>query len=253
MKTSIVFDSEATINRKVRKQMFKLRKKVFCDTLNWDIPHCKGQEADVYDLLDCFYMNMVEKNSKNVMGSVRLIPLSRDNLLATVFKNTIDEAKLKAMCEKGNVWEGTRLCVDENINETKNSRKSMAQLLISLFQTCRTAGIEKLVCNCDKSMMRLYRLLGLEFELLGSTDEFNHDVVYCISFEVSRHNHHVLLKLAQKFKIEWPKVKGNGLCLAHEITNPKPKIHRPLDIGTPDDLFYIPKLDRTYGNHALSA
>ena len=216
--TKFIFDTVSTINPNIREKMFQLRKSVFCDSLGWKIPHCSGQEADIYDFTQSYYMNSIDPQTGALISSVRLIPFMCDNLMTTVFTQSHRCERSALMRQDNRIWEGTRLCINEGIIPVEERSSAMASLLMGLFQSCKAVGIEKLMCNCDSAMFRLYRSLKLKIEKLGSTDEFQHGVVHCIVFEISSYNRRILSNLADRSGIEWPEIEGAGIQSARSFT-----------------------------------
>jgi N-acyl-L-homoserine lactone synthetase len=212
------FDTESTIDLNLRKAMLRLRKHVFCDTLGWEIPHCHGQEADIYDFNRCFYLNWTDPKTGSLLGSVRLIPFACDNLMTTVFKRSHEGGRSTELRQDHRVWEGTRLCLNEALLAPEDRLTAMTNLLLGLFKACEEAGIETLMCNCNSATYRLYRTLGLQFEHIGVTNEFHHGPVHCLAFGVSERNFAVLTDLASRMKLDWPKVNGKGIQYARATT-----------------------------------
>lgn len=211
------FDTEATIAPKLQTAMLQLRKRVFCDTLGWEIPHCDGQEADIYDFNRCFYLNWTDPQKGTLLGSVRLIPFSYDNLMTTVFKRSHEGGSSTQLRQSLRVWEGTRLCLNEALLAPEERNMAMTNLLLGLFKACENVGIETLMCNCNSIVYRLYRTLGLHFEHIGATNEFNHGLVHCLAFDISECNFEVLTHLASRMNLAWPEVTGKGLRHARAI------------------------------------
>jgi N-acyl-L-homoserine lactone synthetase len=211
-------DTESTIDLTLRKAMLRLRKHVFCDTLGWDIPHCGGQEADIYDFNRCFYLNWTDPENGTLLGSVRLIPFADDNLMTTVFRRSHEGDRSSELRQSNRVWEGTRLCLNEAVLAPEDRVTAMTSLLLGLFKACEQAGIETLMCNCNSVTYRLYRTLGLHFEHIGVTNEFHHGPVHCLAFGISDNNFEVLTDLANRMNLDWPEVDGKGIRFARATT-----------------------------------
>jgi len=196
-------DTTKTIKPQLRAKMLTLRKRVFCDKLGWNIPHCNGQEADIFDFEDSYYLNWLSADTRTLLGSVRLMPMSQCNLLNTVFLNSIAEEKQTALTDNIRMWEGTRLCIDEALFSYETRSDALITLLYGLFRASEEMGIETLICNCNSIMFRKYRQLGFHFEYMGSTKEFQHGQVHCLSFHISSKNLHILMSLTQSAHNAW--------------------------------------------------
>ncbi|BCM87680.1 acyl-homoserine-lactone synthase [Methylobacterium indicum] len=210
----VQIDTAQTIDFALRETMLRLRKRVFCEQLGWDIPHCNGQEADIFDFNKCLYLNWLSGLGGDLFGSVRLIPLSEDNLLTTVFKSSVDEGHQAALSRSTRVWEATRLCLDETMFNAQDRPLALIKLLFSLFLACRTIGIERLLCNCDAIVFRRYRSLGLTIDWLGATPDFRHGAVCCLSVAISDQNVGVLDALAREAGAAPVVFNGLGIAAA---------------------------------------
>ena len=210
-------ETEKTIDNDLRQRMLHLRKRVFCDALGWDIPHCGGKEADVYDFHGCYYLNWVDSYSGTLLGSVRLMPLAYDNLMTTVFKNSLGDNQGVDLRENVKVWEGTRLCLNDDVIDPETRQTAMINLLLGLYTCCQKVGIEMMVCNCDSIMHRFYRNFRLDVKHFGMTKEFRHGTVHCLGFAINQANFEILDELARANNLEWPEFSGGGIRSAQAV------------------------------------
>jgi acyl homoserine lactone synthase len=70
------------------------------------------------------------------------------------------------------IWECTRFCLEENISSNRGHREALIAsgvLIAALGDVAIRAGIEAILGNFDSTMLRLYRRIGCEVEVLGST------------------------------------------------------------------------------------
>jgi len=153
-------------------QMFKLRARVFRDQLRWDVQVTDGRERDRYDDDNPVYLMDIDDDRHEIRGSLRLLPTTGPTLLADFFSDTQpDGASLSAPT----IWECTRFCLNE---ETLGSYRqggllfASGVLISALGDLAIDAGIESIIGNFDASMLRLYRRLGCEVEVLGSTSRY---------------------------------------------------------------------------------
>jgi len=91
-------------------QMFRLRKKVFADTLGWNVPVIGPFERDSYDSLCPAYLVWCNETRTRLYGGMRLMPTTGPTLLYDVFRATFPQA---ANLIAPGIWEGTRMCIDE--------------------------------------------------------------------------------------------------------------------------------------------
>jgi len=81
----------------------------------------------------------------------------------------------------------TRFCLNDNILDEGEQDQlffASAILIAALGEVAINAGIESIIANFDSAMLRLYRRLGCEVEVLGSTSRYGR-LVYLGLFPVS--------------------------------------------------------------------
>ncbi|MEM9881246.1 MAG: acyl-homoserine-lactone synthase [Pseudomonadota bacterium] len=170
-------------------QMYRLRKKVFFDQLNWDIDVQGNLERDSYDELDPVYLMLADPKRGQVFASMRLMPTTGPTLLHDVFEDTMpDAAKLSAPA----IWECTRFCVDEELDQRRTYLPHLpasSLLLLGLCEFGLKTGIQTIAANFDPAMRRIYHKAGCEVEVLGRSDVHGARPVCCGVFEVSNRIH----------------------------------------------------------------
>jgi acyl homoserine lactone synthase len=158
-------------------EMFRLRARIFRDRLNWDVLVKDGHERDRYDDEQPVYIIYSDDKAREVRGSLRLLPTTGPTLLADVFSDTLPDA---VHLSAPTIWECTRFCLDDNILDRGQQSEILftsAVLLEALGNVALRAGVESVIGNFDASMLRLYRRIGCEVEVLGSTLKYG-DPVY---------------------------------------------------------------------------
>ena len=150
-------------------EMFRLRARIFRDRLNWDVEVTGGQERDRYDGKHPVYIIYSDDKAREVKGSLRLLPTTGPTLLADVFSDSLPDA---VHLSAPTIWECSRFCLDDKILDGGQQQEILfasAVLLEALGNLALRAGIESIIGNFDASMLRLYRRIGCEVEVLGST------------------------------------------------------------------------------------
>lgn len=184
------------------KATFKLRKKVFFDQLNWDVPVAGDQEFDEYDNDKAQYLVWCCDDQETVYGVVRLIPTSAPTLLFDVFDRTHDNDR--SLVSDG-TYEGTRMCLDEDMIAqdfpTLAPGEGFTLMLLALCETGLSTGIQRLVSNFEPAMSRIYKRAGLKYHMHGKADGYGLRPVCCASFDV---NPSVLQEMRQKMGIDQP-------------------------------------------------
>lgn len=157
-------------------EMFRLRARIFHDRLKWDVRVVDGKERDKYDDQAPVYIIYTDRQQREVKGSLRLLPTTGPTLLADCFADTVPDA---AHLSSPTIWEGTRFCLSEAIldRELLDGLLFVSTVMITaLGELAVKAGIELVVGNFDAVMLRLYRRLGCDFEILGSTWKYGQPV-----------------------------------------------------------------------------
>ena len=72
------------------------------------------------------------------------------------------------------IWECTRFCLDENVWQKNKEEILFAStvLLVALGDLALRAGIESIIGNFDAAALHLWRRIGCEVEILGSTSRY---------------------------------------------------------------------------------
>jgi acyl homoserine lactone synthase len=157
-------------------EMFRLRARIFHDRLKWDVRVTDGRERDKYDEEAPVYIIYTDEQQREVKGSLRLLPTTGPTLLADCFADTIPDA---VHLSSPTIWEGTRFCLSETImdRESQDGLLFASTVMITgLGELAVKAGIESVIGNFDAAMLRLYRRVGCELEILGSTSRYGHPV-----------------------------------------------------------------------------
>jgi len=162
-------------------EMFRLRARIFRDRLRWDVQVADGKERDKYDNEGPVYIIYTDSEAREVKGSLRLLPTTGPTLLADVFADTLPDA---AHLSAPTIWECTRFCLDDKISDKQQRLFASAVLIAALGDVAIRAGIESIIGNFDATMLRLYRRIGCEVEILGSTSRYGRSV-YLGLFPVS--------------------------------------------------------------------
>jgi N-acyl-L-homoserine lactone synthetase len=156
-------------------KMFRLRARIFHDQLGWDVKVTDGCERDKYDHEGPVYIIYTDSQLDQVKGSLRLLPTTGPTLLVDFFSDTLPDA---ADLSAPTIWECSRFCLDDRAlaNDHDGLLFVSTVLLIALGDLAIRSGIESILGNFDSAMLRLYRRLGCEVEVLGSTRRYGRPV-----------------------------------------------------------------------------
>jgi acyl homoserine lactone synthase len=119
---------------------FALRKQVFVDALNWQIPHNDMVEMDQYDTIKAKYILTMYKGQ--VVGGTRLLPVNAENGDYTYMigdalqrKTSILPATFPSCIGINNkAWEGTRLVISKRLLKSRKLRMECLRLILSGIQ-----------------------------------------------------------------------------------------------------------------------
>ena len=150
------------------EQMFRLRARIFHDRLTWGVVVKGGKERDKYDDENPVYVIYTDELQHRLKGSFRLLPTTGPTVSADFFSDTDPDA---AHLVAPTIWECTRFCLDDDAWHKDRVESSFAStvLLVALGDLALRAGIESIVGVFDASMLHLWRRIGYDVEVLGST------------------------------------------------------------------------------------
>ena len=156
-------------------KMLRLRARIFHQQLKWNVHVANGKERDKYDDAAPVYIIYTDDDCREAKGSLRLLPTTGPTLLADFFADTLPDA---VDLTAPTIWECTRFCLDDQILARRREHVLFASavVLIALSDVAIRAGIESIIANFNESMLRFYRLLGCEVEILGSTSRHGEPV-----------------------------------------------------------------------------
>jgi N-acyl-L-homoserine lactone synthetase len=164
-------------------QMFRLRARVFGERLGWDVAVRDGMERDRFDEENPLYVIHSDREGR-VLGSLRLLPTTGPTLFREVFADTFPDA---SQLMSPAIWECSRFCVDEAAPHPAGGdpvAHASGSLIAALGEIGVRTGIESYLGNFDAVMIRIYRRLGCEVDVLGHTDKYGRRV-YLGLFPVS--------------------------------------------------------------------
>jgi acyl homoserine lactone synthase len=167
-------------------QMYKLRKSVFYDTLEWEVSIKGDIERDYYDDCQPVYLIWCSADHRTLFGSLRLLPTTGPTLLHDVFGRTIPEA---AELSAPGIWEATRCCIDtaalaEHHPEIDQGR-AFGLLCLAVAEVAQSHAIHTLIFNYEPHMKRIYARAGAKVDELGRADGYGRRPVCCGAFEIS--------------------------------------------------------------------
>lgn len=164
--------------------MFRLRARIFGGKLGWAVTVRDGQERDRFDQEGPVYIVHTDQDGR-VNASCRLLPTTGPTLLAETFADTLPAA---AFITAPSVWECTRFCVDYGAAGAQpklETLRAAGEIVAAIGTVTLRSGVDTVLGNFDAAMLRIYRRVGCEVEVLGSTSRFGRPV-YLGAFRVTQ-------------------------------------------------------------------
>jgi N-acyl-L-homoserine lactone synthetase len=165
---TLIEPHDAIEHRKLMEEMFRLRARAFRNGLGRDVQVADGMERDKYDDEAPVYLVYSDDEAREVKGCLRLLPTTGPTVFADFFSDTLPEA---VHLSAPSIWECTRFCLDDRILSRGDQAVYFASavLIAALGDLAIKAGIESILGNFDSTMLRFYRRIGCEVDVLGST------------------------------------------------------------------------------------
>jgi acyl homoserine lactone synthase len=166
-------------------QMHQLRKKVFSDRLQWDVPLRSDWEIDRFDD-ECDPVYLMSLDDKGVLrGSLRVLPTTGPNMLADVFSDLLPDGK---PVESATVWESTRFSVDHEAAAERTSHllnRVTGELLCGIVEVGQLAGLSDVVSVYDAMFARILRRANCPADPIGEPKRIGRVLAFAGLFEIS--------------------------------------------------------------------
>lgn len=167
-------------------QMFRLRKRVFFDNLQWDVEVSGEAERDRYDDLSPVYVLWCSDDGRTLLGSMRLMPTTGPTLLHEVFVRTIPQG---LSLEAPGIWEATRCCIDADAlaahSPFTDQSRAFGMICLAAAEVANAHAIHTLISNYEPHMRRIYARCGAQIAELGRADGYGRRPVCCGAFAIS--------------------------------------------------------------------
>lgn len=147
---------------KLKDTMFRDRAHQFRTRLDWDVSvDMQGYERDAYDAQNPLYL-IWEQPDGSHGGSMRFLPTTSDTMVNDHFLHLTDGVEIRSPF----IWECTRFCLTEHAEPRVSAALMLGGMEIGLgFHLTDSVGV------FDARMIRVYRRLGWEPTVLGTSGE----------------------------------------------------------------------------------
>ncbi|SDL41194.1 acyl-homoserine-lactone synthase [Aliiruegeria lutimaris] len=159
----------------------RLRKRLFVDTLSWDIPHNDVVEMDQYDNPSAHFSLVVQDGE--IVGGARTMPIQADwgphtsmiqdamnGLLHGIPSDLIDRSFAPDVS-----WECTRLVISDKLTTPQQRTECLDLIVNGLAEIAAAHGATTLVCLTRPSLQQALRKLGHDVERIGRTYKCEND------------------------------------------------------------------------------
>ncbi|CAN7220022.1 GNAT family N-acetyltransferase [Bradyrhizobium sp. LjRoot220] len=147
-------------------EMYRLRRRVFKDRLDWTVSVSGDLELDVYDALNPTYL-LVMSAEDNLVGGVRLLPTTGPTMLADTFPVLLGGQPAP---RSERVLESSRFCVDTKLASElaeNGLNRATFMLFAAMIEGARAANAESIVTVTDTRMERILRRAGWPLERIA--------------------------------------------------------------------------------------
>ena len=146
----------------LRDGMFRDRAEQFARRLNWDVSvNEAGEERDDYDAMNPLYVIWECRDGRHG-GSMRLLPTVGRTMVNDHFLHLTDGVRIQSPL----IWECTRFCLAHGAE-----RRVSAALVLGAGEVMEQFHLEHFVGVFDVRMERIYRLLGVNPDVIGTSGE----------------------------------------------------------------------------------
>ena len=146
--------------------MYRLRRRVFKDRLDWSVSVSGDLELDVYDALNPTYL-LVMSNEGDIVGCVRFLPTTGPTMLADIFPVLLGE---QGAPRNAKILESSRFCIDTKLTADlaeNGLNRATFILFAAMIEGLRAANAEAIVTVTDNRMERILRRAGWPLERIA--------------------------------------------------------------------------------------
>lgn len=157
-------------------QFLVLRKRLFVDTLGWDVPHNATAEMDQYDTPEARYSLVIQDGA--VIAGARVMPFDvkwgpHGCMLSDAARGAIQGIPAKIVPDPRrfqNPWECTRLVMTEDLASNAERTRCLGLVVDGLVRLAMAGGAVELVTLTVPSLRRVLR--GLGYDVRADSDVF---------------------------------------------------------------------------------
>lgn len=153
------------------ESMFRDRALQFSNRLGWDVHvDAQGHESDEYDEMNPLYV-IWERPDGSHGGSMRFLPTTGRSMVNDHFSHLTGGVHIESPL----IWECTRFCLAPDLGRGPRAhgegRQVSAALALAAGEVMQAYQLSHFIGVFDPRMQRIYRLMGLEPEVIGTSGE----------------------------------------------------------------------------------
>lgn len=142
---------------------YRLRHKVFAETLRWVPPTEDGQEMDMYDLWGTS-IGLVRHN-ETLLGLARILPASGEFMLERDLRMLLPQGHV--LRKEQDTAEITRLALDPAIRDKSLSARLVLTLIKGIYQWALVHDVRYFYLEVEHRFFRVLNALGIPCDPLG--------------------------------------------------------------------------------------
>lgn len=182
MKITYVSVDNMSQHGQVMKAQYKLRHRAFLERQSYKVHSYNDMEYDQYDNPSAIYLVCMDDTNERALGVSRLTPVAHRSMLQDLYPDMVNN---KNIFYEKNIWEGTRFCVEKELNAAQ--RKDVANALVgAYFEFGFAHGAHKIIGIMPNYILkRVFRDSGCDYETLGSIKIIDGQKIQAASLDIN--------------------------------------------------------------------
>jgi N-acyl-L-homoserine lactone synthetase len=165
---------------------FQLRYRAFIERQEYDVRIYRGMEYDQYDTPASHYL-VYHTPDGRALGVSRLTPTIQGCMLQDLWPGMVDD---KELLSSEHVWEGTRYCIDKDVEPALRTR-IVHEMAIAYLEFGLQAGIRKIIGMMPTYIYRsVFEKPGIDMEYLGPVTMIGRHKIRAVAIPVDRQQLH---------------------------------------------------------------
>jgi N-acyl-L-homoserine lactone synthetase len=153
-----LYADQLAANPVLARSMYRDRAQQFAERLGWEVQvNSAGEERDQYDALNPLYVIWEDEAGRHG-GSMRFLPTVGRTMVNEHFLHLTSGVRIESPL----IWECTRFCLSPGAGP-----HVAAALMLAGGEILQGFGLSQFVGVFDARMVRIYRRIGSEPEVLG--------------------------------------------------------------------------------------